>query len=233
MNQIIVITGTSRGIGNKVADYYLKGGNTVIGCSRGPVSFDNKNYYHYKVNVTNESDVVSMVRSIRRKFKGIDVLINNAGIASMNHVLMTPVAVAKKIFSINFMGTFIFAREASKVMMKKKYGRIINFSTVAVPLQLEGEAIYASSKAAVVTFTEILAKEVAKFGITVNAIGPTPVETDLIKNVPKSSMDQLLKRQAIQRFGKFKDIINVIDFYIDPKSDFITGQVLYLGGVSK
>ena len=115
--------------------------------------------------------------------------------------------------------------------MKKKYGRIVNFATGATPLKLEGEATYAASKAAVVSYTRILARELAAFNITVNAVGPTPVKTDLIKGVSNEKINALLKMQAVRRFGEFKDITNVIDFFIKPRSDFITGQVIYLGGV--
>ena len=118
-------------------------------------------------------------------------------------------------------------------MQKNKFGRIINFSTVAVPLNLEGEAIYASSKCAVEQFTKIFSKEVSSMGVTVNLIGPTPIQTDLIKAVPKVKIDDLLEQQAIKRLGEFEDVINVIDFYIKKESNFITGQTIYLGGVFK
>lgn len=116
-------------------------------------------------------------------------------------------------------------------MKKNKFGRIINFATVASPLKLEGEALYACSKAAVANLTEIIARELAEFGITVNAVGPTPVKTDLIRSVPEDKMKALIARQAIPRFGEFRDISNVIDFLIKSESDFVTGQVIYLGGV--
>ena len=117
------------------------------------------------------------------------------------------------------------------MMRKKTKGRIINFSTVASPLNLEGEAIYASSKAAVQKFTQIAAKEFAPFNITVNCIGPTPIKTDLIKAVPKDKIDLLLNSQAIKRLGLKEDVLNVIDFFISNKSNFITGQTIYLGGI--
>ena len=116
-------------------------------------------------------------------------------------------------------------------MMRQKKGRIINITTIAKPLNLEGEAVYVASKAAVEALTKIAARELAPFGITVNAIGPTPIPTDLIRNVPKEKIDKLLEMQAIKRFGEFKDVIYVIEFFIDEKSDFITGQIVYLGGV--
>ena len=116
--------------------------------------------------------------------------------------------------------------------MKQKSGRIVNFTTIATPLSLEGEAIYASSKSAIENLTQTISKELATFNITVNAIGPTPIETDLIKAVPKDKIEDLLNKQTIKRFGTFEDIKNVINFFIDKKSDFITGQIIYLGGVN-
>ena len=151
-------------------------------------------------------------------------------IASMNHFLLTTSDTVDKIMNTNFKGTFLFCRESAKLMKKNNFGRIVNFVTVAVPLRLEGEAIYAASKAAVISLTQILARELALMGITVNAIGPTPTQTDLIRSVPKPLIDKLIKRLAIPRLGEFRDISNVIDFFIDAKSDYITGQTIYLGG---
>jgi 3-oxoacyl-[acyl-carrier protein] reductase len=125
-----------------------------------------------------------------------------------------------------------FEPKVAKIMSLKRTGeKSLNFATVATPLKLEGEAIYAASKAAIISLTEVLSKELAGFNITVNAVGPTPVKTDLIRSVPTEKMDALLHRQAINRFGTFEDISNVIDFFFKPESNFITGQTIYLGGV--
>jgi 3-oxoacyl-[acyl-carrier protein] reductase len=232
MNRVFIVTGTRKGIGKELAEYYLNKGNIVVGCSRGESSIEHKNYRHFCLDVSDEETVIDMIRKTKKEFGKIDVLLNNAGIASMNHILTTPYHTVKNIFYTNFFGSFLFIREVAKVMMKQKQGRIVNFTTVATPLRLEGEAIYAASKAAIVNLTEITAKELAKFNITVNAIGPTPIQTDLIKNVPKDKIQDLLNKQAIKRFGEFEDVVNVIDFFIDERSDFITGQIIYLGGVN-
>jgi 3-oxoacyl-[acyl-carrier protein] reductase len=231
--KIILITGTRKGIGYQLAQYYLAKGFIVIGCSRSDLTFRHLNYKHYITDISNEEDVVNMFKDIRKTYKRLDILINNAGLASLNHSLLTPINTVNKLFDTNFFGTFLCSRQAVKIMQKNKFGRIINFSTVAVPLNLEGEAIYASSKCAVEQFTKIFAKEIASMGITVNLIGPTPIQTDLIKAVPKTKIDELLNQQAIKRMGEFEDIINVINFYIKQESNFITGQTIYLGGVFK
>ena len=149
----------------------------------------------------------------------------------MNSMLLTPLETARNIFDTNFLGTFVFCREAAKFMQRRRSGRIVNFTTVADPLKLEGEAIYAASKAAVTKLTEILARELAAYDITVNAVGPTPIRTDLIRAVPEEKIERLLERQAIHRYAEFDDVANVIDFFIRPESAMVTGQTVYLGGV--
>lgn len=231
MSRVIIITGTRKGIGYELSNYYLSLGDIVIGCSRNESSIHHINYRHFTLDVSYEKAVVSMVRGVKKEFGRVDILLNNAGIASMNHILTTSFQSVQNIFSTNFFGTFLFSREVSKIMMRQKFGRIVNYTTVASAIRLDGEAIYAASKSAVENFTQIIAKELSPFNITVNAIGPTPIETDLIKAVPKDKIQELLNKQAIKRFGTFEDIKNVIDFFIDKKSDFITGQIIYLGGV--
>jgi 3-oxoacyl-[acyl-carrier protein] reductase len=229
---VTLITGSSRGIGNFLARRYVENGHQVIGCSRAEADWAAASYTHYTLDIADEAAVKKLFSDIRRTHGRLDHLINNAGIASMNHSLLTPVATVQRVLNTNVVGTFLFCREAAKIMQIHRYGRIVNFSTVAVPLQLEGEAAYVASKAAVLSLTQVLAREFAPFGITVNAVGPVPIETDLIRAVPREKLEQLVSRQAIPRFGTFSDVAHVIDFYLREESGFITGQRLYLGGVS-
>ena len=113
----------------------------------------------------------------------------------------------------------------------QKTGRIVNFSTVAVPLRLDGEAAYAASKAAIESLTQVLARALLLLGITVNAVGPGPIRTNLTRAVPEAKLAALVERQAVKRLCEFADVENVIDFFQRPESAQVTGQIVYLGGV--
>jgi 3-oxoacyl-[acyl-carrier protein] reductase len=228
---VTLITGTRKGIGRFLVEHYLAQGHRVVGCSRQAPDFEHPQYLHVVADVSDEDQVKALFARVRRDLGGVQHLLNNAGIASMNHSLLTPYATVRRVMDTNLGGTFLFSREAAKMMQKAKFGRIVNFTTVAVPLKLEGEAAYVASKAAVQGLTQVMSRELAQFGITVNAIGPVPVETDLIRAVPKDKIAGLIDRQAIKRFGKYEDVANVCDFFLKPESNFITGQILFLGGV--
>ncbi len=229
--EVVLITGTRKGIGRYMAEHFVRKGAAVEGCSRAAPDWELENYTHHRLDVADETQVKAMLSSIQKRHGRLDILINNAGIASMNHVLLTPAATVDRIMATNFRGVFLMCREAAKLMQRRRYGRIVNLSTIAVPMRLEGESIYAASKSAVVTFSQILAREIADFGITCNVVAPTPIETDLIRGVPQEKIDAIVNRLAIKRLGRFEDVANVIDFFVKPESDYITGQVIYLGGV--
>ena len=228
--QIVLITGSRKGIGASLVEHFLEQGSKVIGCSRGESGFTHPDYTHFQLDVADEAAVKSMFRDIRSEYGVINILVNNAGVASMNHAVLTPISTAERIFDTNVIGTFLMCRESAKLMSRKKFGRIVNMTSVAVPMRLEGEALYASSKAAIVTLTQILAKEFADFGITVNAIGPTPIATDLVKGVSRDKIEAIIEAQHIQEWAEVSDVANVVDFFIKPESRFVTGQVIYLGG---
>ena len=229
--QVMLITGTRKGIGEQLVKHYVTKGFSVVGCSRKDVDYKFDNYQHFCLDVSDELSVKKIFFEIKNSYGRLDYLINNAGIGLANHSLLTPGTSIHNIMNTNFLGTFLFCREGARLMKKNSFGRIVNLTTVAVPLKLEGEAIYSASKAAINSLTQILGKELAEFGVTVNAVGPTPIKTDLIRSIPKEKIENLINSLAIKRHGKVKDVINVIDFFINPESDYVTGQVIYLGGV--
>ena len=127
-NRVMLITGTRKGIGQYLARYYVEKGFHVIGCSRGAAEYQIQNYRHFCLDITDEGKVKQMFGEIRGAYKRLDVLINNAGIASMNHILLTPLKTVQNILNTNVAGTFLFCREGAKLMQKNGYGRIVNFA---------------------------------------------------------------------------------------------------------
>jgi 3-oxoacyl-[acyl-carrier protein] reductase len=228
----ILITGASRGLGKAMAEHYLAQGHMVYGCSRSEKTIDDRNYSHFEVDITSEDDITGMFIALRKQAGHLDALINNAGIASMNAFALTPLKSFRKIFDTNVQGTFLCCQKAFGLLKRSANPRIINMTTVAVPFQLEGESIYASSKSAVETLTRIIAREYGSFGITCNAIGPSPIATDLIRGVAEDKIRELVNRQAVKKMGTPEDVINLADFFLRPESHMISGQVVYLGGVS-
>lgn len=229
---VIVITGARKGIGKEMAEYFCNQGHLVVGCSRGEAGFSHENYEHHSIDVTDELSVKSFFSLVRKKYGKLDVLINNAAV---NNALapMTLVSynAAVSTMNTNFIGSFLMARDAVKLMMKNRFGRIISVGSMAVKYEEKGEAIYTASKAAVLTMTRILAKEVYQYGITCNIVSPSAIKTDLMDNINPDALDVVLKRNAIPEMGTPKEMIDVINWLISPQADKITGQNIYLGGV--
>jgi 3-oxoacyl-[acyl-carrier protein] reductase len=228
----MLVTGSRKGIGRFLVEYYLGKGYAVEGCSRGASDLTDPGYHHHSVDVADETAVRRMIADITKRHGRIDAVLNNAAIASMNHILLTPAASANRMLAVNVTGTMLVCRDAAKVMIRKRYGRIVNFTTIVAPIALAGEAVYAASKSAVVTLTRILAFELGQWGITCNSFGATPIMTDMIRGVPQDKIDAVVNGLAIKRLGTPEDCANVCDFFISPASDNITGQVIYLGGIT-
>lgn len=226
----ICITGASRGIGRFLAEIFIERDWLVFGCSRRPSELKHKCYQHFEVDVSEEAHVVKMFTTIRQRGLPLYALINNAGIASMNHALTTPAATMESLFRVNAIGTMLCSREAAKQMLQHTTGRIVNFATIALAIGLEGESAYVASKAAVVAYTRVLARELGSKGITVNAVAPNPIKTDLIAGVPKEKLDRLVGQQVIPRYGTMQDVLRVVDFFLEPGNDLVSGQVIYMGG---
>lgn len=227
----VLVTGATQGIGLALAEHYLKQGDEVVGCGRGESPLEHPRYTHARLDVVDEPAVRRLFKDLRSRLIWLDALINNAGIASMNPIALTPFETAQRIMATNFLGTFLFTHAAIRLLRKSRSGRIVNLTSVAVPLRLEGEAIYAASKSAIETFTRITAREVSRFDVTCNAIGPSPIRSRLTDSVPEDKIQALIARQAVPRWAEPADVANVVDFFLKPESGMVTGQVVYLGGV--
>ena len=232
MPRRVLITGTSSGLGQQLAEHYLAGGDVVIGCARRASAIAHANYAHHQVDLKDEDAIAAMLAAIRSDHDGLDVLINNAGVAAMNAFALTPPAAMHHIVDTNLLGPMLVTHGAIRLLRKSTAGRIVNVTTIAVPLRLAGETVYAASKAALESFTRGLAKEVGVFGITCNAVGPSLTPTRLTNGLPPAVRERLLSQQAVAREGSAADVANVIDFFLRPESDLVTGQIVYLGGIS-
>lgn len=230
MNNIMIVTGTRKGIGRYLAEAYLNEGYTVYGCSRRECDINHSHYHHAHLDVGDEQNVVDYVKHVYLREKRLDILVNNAGIGLMNHSVLTSTESAMRMMMTNYGGTFSFSRECAKYMIKQQEGRIVNFSSIAVPSHLEGELAYSASKSAIEQLTKVMAREVGPFNVTVNAVGPSPVNTNLISRVQPEKIERLIDDQSCKVMASYEDVKNVIDFYISPQSKLITGQVVYLGG---
>ena len=222
------MTGSSKGIGNFLARELHARGETVLGLAR---SQSKEEFESVQVDVSKFNELKDLATQIKKEGKQISCLINAAGIASMNLALLTKSSVVESIIRTNLIGTIYSCQVFSPIMIRGGSGSIINFSTIAVPLSLAGESIYAASKAGVETFSKVLARELASFNINVNCIAPGPIETDLIRGIPADKIAKVVKRQINKKQFRKNDVLDLVDILLSQKSYSITGQILNVGGV--
>ena len=230
---VMVITGTSRGIGRAVAVHFAAKGYRVAGCSRGPATLKAEGYHHTQVDVGDAQQVRAWVRAIKDDLKRIDVLVCNAGsVQSALLMAVTPDEVLQTFLRTHVAGTYYVCREVAKVMVPRKYGRIITVSSLGVPLHLEGTSAYSATKSAIVEMTKILAKELAPAGITCNVFSPALFMTESAQAMGREWAVRLLEKQTIKRVVTAEEICNVIAFFAAAESGCVTGQVINMGLVS-
>jgi len=229
--KIALVTGSSRGIGRQLCEYFLEMGATVIGFSRSETSLTHDRYRHFSLDISNGPAVAEAFRVIRNEMGKLDILVNNAGVLTSQFAMLTPDTAAEAMLKTNVLGAFHVSKEAAKLMMTKKFGRIISFSSMAVPLSPAGDAMYSASKAALAQFTRVFAKEVSAFGITANVLGITAIESDMMAQIPKEALSEIFKNLPIKRHATMEEIKYAVDFFVSPRAGAITAQTLYLGGV--
>jgi len=231
IDKIVLVTGASRGIGAHIAGHLLSNGASVIGLSRTRYEREG-NYTHYLCDLSDPDNIRLVIKDIAKSFGRIDILINNAAVLTSQYSMIMPVSKAVEMIKTNLLGVFFTSREVAKVMRKGKQGRIINIGSMAASLEPVGDSIYAATKAAVETLANVMAKEFGQLNITCNTIGITAIETDMLSQLPKDKIDDLIKGLPIPRYALPDDIFNVIDFFSSDRSSYISAQTIYLGGVN-
>lgn len=225
---MIIVTGASGGIGKAICERLIKNRIDVTGICRNT---ENLSFPSIKCDVSSYEQVKDAAKKIKLENKKIRALINTAGVASMNLAITTPASMVEKIINTNLIGTIYCCQQFSPLMIREKQGRIINFSTISVPLGLKGESIYTASKAGVEGFTKSFAREMADFNITVNCISPGPIDTKLLKGITKEQIKSIISRQIIQKQFATDDICDAVELLLNNKSNSISGQILHIGGV--
>jgi 3-oxoacyl-[acyl-carrier protein] reductase len=226
-----IITGTSRGLGRALAEKLLNEGWNVWGFSRKASLIKHARFTEQLLDVTDESDVQQAVNLLSNNAVTFDLLVNNAGAASMNALLLTPAKTAEALMRLNYLGSFHTLQAVGKLMVRQRRGLIINITTVAVPLALAGEAAYVASKAAVDALTKVAAQELQSQGITVIGLGFGPIETDLIKAVGKEKLALINQRIGRPDGTTLNQAVDFIFEHVDMKS-ITTGQLYYLGKIN-
>ncbi|MEA4960115.1 3-oxoacyl-[acyl-carrier-protein] reductase [Lutispora sp.] len=235
-----IITGASRGIGKTIALSFAKAGaNVVINYSGNEkaareaaneaMSFGVR-AEAIKADVSNLEEVENLVKKVLNDFDSIDILVNNAGITKDSLLLRMSEDDFDKVLSINLKGAFNFTKEVSKVMVKQRHGKIINISSVVGIIGNSGQSNYAAAKAGMIGFTKSIAKELGSRGITVNAIAPGFIETDMTAVLSDKIKEQFLASIPLKRAGRAEDVASAAVFLASEYSNYITGQVINIDG---
>lgn len=235
-----VVTGGSRGIGRAVCLELAKGGANVVLCYAGNEASAQETVaaceaggakaLAVKCDVADAQQVKNLMDEAVKAFGRIDILVNNAGITRDGLLMMMKESDFDDVISANLRGTFLCMKAVSRIMMKQRYGRIVNLSSVVGLHGNAGQVNYAASKAGVIGMTKSLAKELASRGVTVNAVAPGFIETDMTAAMPQAAKDAMMPTIPMQRLGAPEDVAKAVAFLASDEAAYVTGQVLAVDG---
>ncbi len=235
--QAALVTGASRGIGRAIAAALAEGGARVAVTARdssraeaAAAALTGSGHKGYAVDVAVPAEVDALIRQVEQDFGGIDILINNAGVTRDNILVRLKDEDWENVIDTNLRGAFNTIRAASRGMMKRRGGRIVNITSIVGIVGNKGQSNYAASKAGLIGLTKSVARELASRNILVNAVAPGYIETDMTAELPDAAREAMMGQIALGRLGQPEEIAGVVRFLAGPGGGYITGQVLVVDG---
>jgi 3-oxoacyl-[acyl-carrier protein] reductase len=239
-DKVILITGASRGIGRAIALLAAENGaRVIINYNRSEreaadlvadINGRGQSAMAIKADIAREDDIRAMFKAVKEKYGRLDVLVNNAGIMKNNLLVMTQPREFDEIFGINCRGTFLCMQYAAKMMIRQRSGKIINLSSIVGVHGSRGQTAYSASKSMVIGLTKAAAKELGYYGITVNALAPGFIETDLTRDVKDSFRQELIKNTPLGRAGNPGDVAKAALFLCSDLGNYVNGQIIGVDG---
>jgi 3-oxoacyl-[acyl-carrier protein] reductase len=240
VDKVAVVTGAAQGIGRAIAERLAERGADVVvadlqaekaeAVAKEISASTGRRAIAVQVDVADSASAKTMIDSAIAEFGRVDVLVNNAGTTRDNLIMRMPEADWDLILNINLKGAFNCSQAVIRPMMKQRYGRIVNISSISGVVGQAGQTNYSSSKAGLIGFTKALAKEVGSRNITVNAVAPGFIETVLTADLPQEIKETGIKMTPLGKFGQPEDIANAVAFLVSDEAAFITGEVLKVDG---
>ena len=238
-NEIALVTGASRGIGRAIALELARAGATVIGTATSAGGAENIGAYFAEsgvkgkgmvLDVTDQASVEQVAEAIQTEYGVPGILVNNAGITRDNLLMRMKEDECDEIIDTNLTSVFRLSKACLRGMMKARTGRIISIASVVGAIGNPGQANYAAAKAGIIGFTKALAREVASRGVTVNAVAPGFIDTDMTRGLPAEQKQGLLQQIPLQRLGQAEEIAAAVVFLASPQAAYITGHTLHVNG---
>jgi 3-oxoacyl-[acyl-carrier protein] reductase len=235
--KVALVTGASRGIGRSIAEHLARAGAHVAVVARdlgraqeAAAALPGVGHRGYACDVADGAACAAVIRQVEEELGGLDVLVNNAGVTDDNLLVRLSDEAWDKVVDTNLKGAFYLIRAASRGMMRRKSGRIINITSVVGITGNAGQANYAASKAGLIGLTKSVAKELASRNILCNAVAPGFIETDMTAQLPETARAGLQEQIALGRLGTGDDIASVVRFLAGPGAGYITGQTIVVDG---